>query len=319
MLETEFSQSVVMMADSTTYKVIVQGIGEGQSPKEVKEKLSALLKMAPEQIDHLFEKAPVEVKKGLDRATALKLKSILESTGALCGIEITKRWDHKPSKAQIQLAGASLEENKRTFVCPKCGFRQRPSDTCVRCGIMVNKFLRMMEQEEWIDENGEEAPLAEGPANSAYEPLRRFLGTKYGLVSAGVVVLLSVCILFEFFYLRGDLVASGSVDIINPKDAFKISVNQSWEEYLVEISTGNRKRKLSFRLEGPEGLVLHEDMEYQSHKGDRSFTFRPPTAGTYTLFVDPGALTYGGWGYASVRVYINDRRILNKLLNSLRF
>jgi hypothetical protein len=304
-----------MMAESTTYKVIVEGIDQRQSLKEVKARLSALLKIAPEQIDHLLEEAPVEVKKGLDRASALKLKSILESTGALCGIEITKRWDHHPSKGQIQLAEASVEESEKTLVCPKCGFRQRPADTCVRCGIMVDKFLKMVEPEESPQEKVEEPPLPERPADSVYEPLRRFLGRKSGLVSAGVMVLVFLGILFEVFYLQGDLVASGSVDIVNTKDAFKITVNHPWEEYLVEISTGSRKKKLHFRLEGPEGLVLHEDMEYRGHKGNRNFSFIPPTAGTYTLFVDPGALTYGGWGHASVKVYIHDHRILTKILD----
>jgi 5-methylcytosine-specific restriction endonuclease McrA len=313
-----FPRSLVIMADSTSYKVIVQGISAGQSLKEVKKRLSGLLKIGPEQIDRLFEKAPVEVKKDLDRASALKLKSILESTGALCGMEITKRWN-QPSRSQIKLAGTSTRDSEKTLVCPKCGFKQRPSHTCVRCAITVDKFLKMMEHEEPIEENGEEVPPTEGPANSAYEPLRRFLGTKYGLISAGVMVLFFVAILFEFFYLQGDLVASGSVDIINTEDAFKISVDQSWKEYLVEISTGGRNRKLSFRLEGPEGLVLHEEMEYRSHKGDRNFTFRPPTIGTYTLFVDPGVLTYGGWGYARVRVYVNDRRIFNRIRKFFRF
>jgi hypothetical protein len=304
-----------MMAESTTYKVIVEGIERGQSLKEVKVRLSALLKIAPEQIGQLLEQAPVEVKHGLDRASALKLKSILESTGALCGIEITKRWDHHLSKGQIQLAEASVEESEKTLVCPKCGFRQRPSDTCVRCGIMVDKFLIMMEPEESTQEKVEEPPLPGRPADSFYEPLRRFLGRKYSLVGAGVMVLVFLGVLFDVFYLQGDLVASGSVDIVNTKDAFKITVNQPWEEYLVEISTGSRKKKLHYRLEGPEGLVLHEDVEYRSHKGNRNFAFIPPTAGTYALFVDPGALTYGGWGHARVKVYIHDRRILKKILD----
>jgi len=303
-----------MMAETTTYKVIVEGIHQGENLKEVKQKLSALLKIAPEQIDNLLKGAPVEVKQGLDRASALKLKSILESTGALCGIEITKRWGHQPSKGHIQVAMASAEDSQKTLVCPKCGFKQRPSDTCVRCGIMVDKFLKMIEVEESIQENAEESPLPERPADSAYEPLRRFLGTKLGLVSAGMMVLVFLGLLFEVFFLQGDLVASGSVDIVNTKDALKITVNQPWEEYLVEISTGSRKKKLNFRLEGPEGLVLHEDTEYRSRRRSRNFTFRPVTAGTYTLFVDPGALTYGGWGHARVKVYLHDRRILKKIL-----
>jgi hypothetical protein len=303
-----------MMAESTTYKVIVEGIDERQSLQEVKEKLSALLKVAPEKIDHLLEDAPVEVKHGLDRASALKLKSILESTGALCGIEITKRWDHPPAKGQIQLATDSVEESEKTLVCPKCGFKQRPGDTCVRCGIMVDRFLKMVEQEDSSQDNVEESPVLERPEDSAYEPLRRFLGTRYGLISAGVMVLVFLGILFEVLYLQGDLVASGSVDIVNTSDDFKITVTQPWEEYLVEISTGSRKKRLNFRLVGPEGFVFHEDVEYLSSKGNRHFTFTPPKAGIYTLFVDPGALTYGGWGHAHVKVYIHDRSILKKVL-----
>ena len=303
------------MANSTTYKVLVVGIGEGHRWEDVKEKLSALLRVAPERIDLLLQEKPMVVKKDLDRASALKLKSILESTGVLCGIEITKRSDKSPLKGQVDLAAISVDDSEKTMVCPKCGFRQRPSDTCVRCAIMVDKFLSMIEHEEPVGENGFEASPVVTSTSGAYEQLIKFLGTKYGLVSAGVVVILLVGLLFEFLYLQGDLIASGSVDIVNKKDAFEITVTQPWKEYLVEISTAGRQRKLIYRLVGPEGMVLHEDIEYESRKGARTFTFKPSMSGTYTLYVDPGVLTYGGWGYAYVKVYINDRRLFHRILD----
>lgn len=306
------------MANSTTYKVLVEGISEGHSRKDVREKLSALLKVAPEKIDRLLQEKPMVVKKDLDRASALKIKSILESAGILCGIEITKRSHNSPWEGQVELSSISVDDSEKTMVCPKCGFRQRPSDTCVRCAIMVDKFLSMIEHEEPVGEGGFEASPAGSSTGGAYEQLMKFSRTKYALVSAGVVVLLFVGLLFQLLYLQGDLIASGSVDIANKRDAFQISLTQPWKEYLVEISTAGQQRKLSYRLVGPEGMVLHEDIEYESHKGARTFTFKPPVSGTYTLYVDPGILTYGGWGYAYVKVYIQNRRLLHRILDWFR-
>jgi hypothetical protein len=308
---------------NATYRVIFRGIAEGFSQEEVEEKLAAVFKVGPEKIKHLFKGKPVVIKKGLDRATALKYKSAFDRVGAQCAIEMLGTSTRAPSKGDVEFGGIEKESLEKSMTCPKCGFKQKPAEACVRCGIIVDKFLAMVEHEE-PDAYGEAEALGtseptDEPTAGAGEKIRRYLGTKYGLLGTGLAALLLVFMVFETFYLRGDLVARGSVNISSTGDLLAIKISEPWKVHLVEVSTGRRNTKLNFRLEGPLGAVLYEDTEYASHKGTRTFTFKPTTDGTYNLYVDPGALTLGGWGYARVEVYVNDRRLLRRIFGAFNF
>lgn len=40
---------------------------------------------------------------------------------------------------------SSAPQKSRTMRCPKCGDEQKKSDTCVECGIVVEKYLKIKE------------------------------------------------------------------------------------------------------------------------------------------------------------------------------
>ena len=135
----------------------------------------------------------------------------------------------------------------------------------------------------------------------------------------GAIAFFVILGLLEFFILRGDLVAKDSIRIDRMSDYITILVDHPYQEYLVEVSTGKKERKLSFLLEDPIGRVIYDETEYALYKGSRRFTFEPDERGTYTLYITDGAIGFGEQGYANVRVYMNDKRILGRVFGFLNF
>jgi len=292
----------------TSYKVIFQGVADGFTVEEVKQRLAGLFKVTPEKLEIFFQGKSRVIKSGLDQANALRYQSILEKAGAVCAIEAFEK-DEGP---------------KKTMVCPKCGFEQQESASCARCGIIIDKYEKVMEEGETEEGWAQSTPGAtEAPMAGHRGLLARLTGlsgTRYKLVTIIIALVIGLLTMLEFVYLRGDLVARGTVRIASKNSFLSIMVDQPRKQYLVDVSTtGKRKRKLSFRLEDKTGRVIYRDTEYSSHKGSRTFTFRPEEQGIYKLYVNPGATVFGEWGYARVRVYVNDRRILTRMFGWFNF
>ena len=71
-----------------SYNVVLTGqIVAGQDPQQVKSRLSELFKTSVEEVEQLLARAPVSIKKDIDRDTALKYKVAVEHAGALCEVE----------------------------------------------------------------------------------------------------------------------------------------------------------------------------------------------------------------------------------------
>ncbi len=371
-----------------TYQLILEGAAEGFDLQEVKEKLAAFFKMKPEKMDTFFQGRPVVVKKGLDKETALKYKSVFELAGAACRIEGLEEEDEIPAHMIEELEGDDGEDDipahmiedrsyteedddipahmiedgeytkkeedilahtiegstcasearvQESMVCPKCDYKQEKARTCVRCGVVVEKFLKLVEkkgkegEEEGIENEMpkvvlgidrkfyEQAAEAEKKVTDQAGFINNLLSDGRRLVFLGAMAFFVLLGFFEFFILRGDLVAKDSIRIDRRSDYIAILVDHPYQEYLVEVSTGKKQRKLSFLLEDPLGRIIYEESEYSLYKGSRRFTFEPEERGTYTLYINDGAIGFGEQGYARVRVYMNDNRILGRVLGFLNF
>ena len=220
------------------------------------------------------------------------------------------------------------------MVCPKCDYRQEKARTCISCGIHVERFLKLVEKEAKEEDIQRERPkVVLGIDKKFYEQtaeaekkrtdqtgfISNLLSDGRRLVILGAIAFFVILGLLEFFLLRGDLVAKDSIRIDRRSDYITILVDHPYQEYLVEVSTGKKERKLSFLLEDPIGRIIHEDTEYSLYKGSRRFTFEPRERGTYTLYINDGAIGFGERGYARVRVFVNDNRILGRIFESLNF
>jgi hypothetical protein len=233
--------------------------------------------------------------------------------------------------------GASEASAQESMVCPKCDYEQEKARTCVRCGVVVDRFLKLMEKkarEEEEEDMGREVPKAVlGIDRKFYEQVAEtekkgteqtgfvsnLLSDGRRLVTLGAIAFFVILGLLEFFVLRGDLVAKDSIRVDRRSDYIAILVDQPYQEYLVEVSTGKKERKLSILLEDPIGRVIYEESEYSLNKGSRRFTFEPDERGTYSLYIDDSAIGFGELGYAKVRVYMNDKRILGRVFGFLNF
>jgi hypothetical protein len=232
-------------------------------------------------------------------------------------------------------ADAPEDSAQESMVCPKCDYEQEKARTCIRCGVVVDRFLELMEKKAREEEDmGHEKPKAVlGIDRKFYEQVAEkdkkgaeqtgfidnLLSDRRRLVTFGTIAFFVILGLLEFFVLRGDLVAKDSIRVDTRSDYIAILVDQPYQEYLVEVSTGKKERKLSILLEDPIGRVIYEETEYSLYKGSRRFTFEPDERGTYSLYINDSAIGFGESGYAKVRVYMNDKRILGRVFGFLNF
>jgi hypothetical protein len=150
------------------------------------------------------------------------------------------------------------------------------------------------------------------------------LGARSKGVSVAVAVLGIAVFLIDFVLLRGEQVARAEVHFDRPEPA-RIAVERVGERHLVEISTRKRVhgetrgRNLAFRLEDPDGQVVHQDSELVARK-TRYFSFMPVVSGEYALHIeDNGLLVKSSRGSARIDVYVNDRRLFGRLFSAISF
>jgi ribosomal protein L32 len=249
----------------------------------------------------------------------------------------TKEEDNIPARTVEESTDASKSREQESMVCPKCGHKQIRARTCISCGINVERFFKLMEKkakEREEEEIHHEVPkVVLGIDRKFYEQadeakkkgtdqtgfISNLLSDGRRLVILGAIAFFVILGFIEFFILRGDLVARDSIRIDRSSDYITILVDYPYQEYLVEVSTGKEERKLSFLLEDPIGRIIYEDTEYSLYKGSRRFNFEPYERGTYTLYINDGAIGFGERGYAKVRVFVNDNRILGRIFEFLNF
>ena len=150
------------------------------------------------------------------------------------------------------------------------------------------------------------------------------LGARGKGLSVAVAVLGVAVFLVDFVLLRGEQVAHAEVYLDRPEPA-RIAVDRVGERHLVEISTRKRirgetrGRKLAFRLEDPDGQIVHQDSELATRKM-RYFSFIPLASGEYALHIeDNGLLVKSTSGSARVGVYVNDHRLFGRLFSAIPF
>ena len=103
----------------------------GFSVDEVKKNLALLFKGDQKKAALFFSGGKKIIKKGVDFQTAEKYQQKLKQVGAVCQIEALDPKDQTPKSLP----------SKETMACPKCGFEQEKKSECVRCGIIIEKFL----------------------------------------------------------------------------------------------------------------------------------------------------------------------------------
>ena len=132
------------------YKVVLFGIADGHALEEVKKQLAGLLKLDPGKLGFMDKGRPVVIKKGVDKAMALRFKTAMENAGARCSIQEMKNDGKEPGPDKSRMKKDSSHVPARIMCCPNCGFEQPEKDECGQCGIVIGKFLEKKEAYESI-------------------------------------------------------------------------------------------------------------------------------------------------------------------------
>ena len=152
---------------------------------------------------------------------------------------------------------------------------------------------------------------------------------------AGIYVLMGLVVVggvVEMFALKGDSILARSGLRFEDDQRIVIPIQRAGEKHTLEIYTRNYRAKdhkvaIAWELHGPEDNFVAGNSEILPHKGSRVFDFYPAVAGTYELTVQrkySNQIRIGLAGVVdrtsfSVRVFVNDRRIIKPLLSRLNF
>ncbi|MBU2547367.1 MAG: hypothetical protein KKB20_03060 [Proteobacteria bacterium] len=118
-----------------SYKVVFQGLAEGQRPEEVRERLAAIYKASPGRVDQFFEGRPIVVKRGVDRTEAEKYRQLFEKAGGRCRVE-----PDGPAATAKAAAPKAPAAPVRRMTCPQCGLDQDEAPACAGCGIVIDQY-----------------------------------------------------------------------------------------------------------------------------------------------------------------------------------
>ena len=134
------------------YKVIFLGPADEapEAVQKLKEEVVRRFRLSLQEAERLIERAPIRVKKDVSWEEATRLKEALEEAGGRASVE--------PMEAVPGPSG----DTPRMMQCPQCGYVQPEGEECIRCGVVISKYLRYKERAE----RGREAagPPQEEPA-----------------------------------------------------------------------------------------------------------------------------------------------------------
>jgi hypothetical protein len=155
-----------------SYKVVFQGLSV-IGPDEEDRLLIGLQKrfhLTPGKAESLLQKVPVVVKKGLSKEEAEKFVKAFDEIGGRANLEeetptleITQEFEPKPRPEPKLAPGPEPkpapfrpEPERRAYkggmvTCPQCGFEQPETDECVKCGIIISKYVQFQEMARSVE------------------------------------------------------------------------------------------------------------------------------------------------------------------------
>jgi hypothetical protein len=158
------------------YKVIFLGLSVIGSEEETR-LLGGLQKkfnLTPGKAESLLQRVPIVVKRGVSREEAERYAKAFEAIGGrakveeerIPNMEITQEYEPKPGpepepkttpRREPKLTSTyGAEPEKKTLAggmvtCPQCGFEQPETDECIKCGIIISKYVQFQEMARSVE------------------------------------------------------------------------------------------------------------------------------------------------------------------------
>jgi hypothetical protein len=152
------------------YKVIFLGLSV-IGPEEEARLLGGLQKkfnLTPGRAESLLQRVPIVVKKGISKEDAERYVRAFEEIGGRVKIEeeiplhmdITHEFEPKPRpepkpEPQSTFTDRPEPEEKpfkgKIVTCPQCGFEQPETDECIKCGIIISKYIQYQEMARSVE------------------------------------------------------------------------------------------------------------------------------------------------------------------------
>jgi hypothetical protein len=134
------------VGEVVAYKVIFLGLAV-VGPEEEARLTGGLQKkfnLSPEKAEHLLQRVPIVVKKGVSKEEMEKYVKAFEEIGGRVKVE------EESVIEPLEIGGAPKPEIKpfmgKMITCPKCGFEQPETDVCIKCGINIPQYLKFQER-----------------------------------------------------------------------------------------------------------------------------------------------------------------------------
>jgi hypothetical protein len=198
-----------------TYKVVFLGLIVAGSEEEARliAGLQKKFALSPEKAERLLQRVPIVVKKGIGKEEMERYVKAFEGIGGKLKVEEEAtagalEFPREPEPASGPGAPRkpepppkrepppepqppasepeppplfkSLSEKKphagRMVTCPQCGFEQPETDECVKCGVIISKFVRYQEMAKAYEGQVHEISSEENPPPS-WEGGEGFIGS----------------------------------------------------------------------------------------------------------------------------------------------
>jgi len=158
-----------------SYKVIFLGLAVIGLEEENRllAGLQRKFKLTPEKAESMLQRVPIVVKKGLSNEEAQRYVKAFEEIGGRTKLEqeeeepiptldITRDYEYesKPQPEREPQSGPATEERpafvyksesekkastRGLVTCPQCGFEQPETDECIKCGVIISKYVKYQE------------------------------------------------------------------------------------------------------------------------------------------------------------------------------
>ncbi len=145
-----------------SYKVIFLGLSVIGTEEEsrLRSGLQKKFNLPPGKAESLLQRVPIVVKKGVSKEEAERYVKAFEEIGGrvkveeepLLNLETTQEHEPRPEPKPSPKPEPDRKPYSGGMVtCPQCGFEQPETDECIKCGIIISKYVQFQEMARSVE------------------------------------------------------------------------------------------------------------------------------------------------------------------------